>query len=306
MSRSLSEAEARDAMSLILAGQAEPEQVGALLVIMRYRKETPEELAGFVRASREHLPSFDGLEADIDWPSYADRHKQLPYFALAARLLAQAGLRVVMHGLAGDGTANTRAVLEALGMPCARSGEQASGALARDGFAYLEIEAICPPLARLFDLRPKLGVRTAVNSFARALNPGLAPVQLVGVFHPNYCETHRETARLLGQRRCAVFKGGGGEAQRNPEKLCRVTRLDDGVASEEEWPANCPGTRHPWRDEPLDPDKVAALWSGEWRAPGPEAAVIGTAAIALKLAGKAASREQAENLAAQLWEQRQH
>jgi anthranilate phosphoribosyltransferase len=305
LSRPLSENEAHDAMSMILAGQAEPEQVGALLVVMRYRKETPEELAGFVRAARDHLSGFDRLEADVDWPSYADRHKQLPYFVPAARLLAQAGLKVAMHGLAGEGAATTGAVVEALGMRRARSAEQASDALARDGFAYLEIEAVCPPLARLFDLRPKLGVRTAVNSFARALNPVRAPVQLVGVFHPTYCETHRQTARLLGQRQSAIFKGGGGEAQRNPEKPCRVTLLEDGVASEEVWPALSPDTRHPWRDEPLDPDRVAALWRGAWHAPGPEAAVIGTAAIGLKLAGRAASREQAETLAARLWQERQ-
>jgi anthranilate phosphoribosyltransferase len=301
LSRPLACEEAEEAMGAILRGQAEPVQIGALFLVLRYRKETPEELAGFTRAARAWWPAPATPSADLDWPSYADRHKQLPYFLLSALLLAEAGLGVAMHGLIGAGPATTPAVLAALGVEPARSVEDAAERVQRRRFAYLPLEAFCPPLLRLFALRPMLGLRTPANSFCRELNPLGAPAQLLGVFHPTYIATHQATARLLGQQRAAIFKGGGGEAQINPEKPCRIGLVEGEVLAEETWPALTPGLRHPWREEPLSPQTVVELWRGECHAPGPEAAVIGTAAVALKLAGRAPTAEAALEAARVLW-----
>lgn len=304
LSRPLDEAEAEAAMAMILAGEAEPVQVGAFLLVLRYRRETPEELAGFVRAARARMAISDGLTADLDWPSYADRHRQLPYFVLAALLLAENGVRVAMHGLAGVGSATTPLTLRALGIEPARSMKAAAKALDKTGFAYLPIELICPDVARLFDLRPILGVRSPANSLARELNPLGAACQIQGVFHPTFLPVHREAASHLGQPRAAIFKGGGGEAQRNPEKPCRVATVGDGDTGEETWPALSEGQRHAWREETLDPAATVALWRGERDAPGPEAAVVGTAAMALKLLGRADTQNEAQTLAENLWRER--
>ena len=109
---------------------------------------------------------------------------------------------------------------------------------------------------------------------------------------------------LLGQPRAAIFKGGGGEVQRNPEKACRASLVLDQSHGEEVWPALTLGERHGWREETLDPAAVVALWRGERSAPGPEAAIVGTAAIALKLLGRAEDQCQAMALATELWRQR--
>lgn len=302
LSRPLDEAEAEAAMAMILAGAVEPVQLGALLLVLRYRTETPAELAGFVRAARVRLEPPAGA-VDLDWPSYADRHRQLPYFVLAALLLAQNGVRVLMHGIAGEGPATTPKALAALGVTPAPSAHAAAERLERTGFAYLPLETLCPELAALFALRPLLGLRSPVNSLARELNPGSAPHQIQGVFHPTYLALHLETARLLGQPRTVVFKGGGGEGQRNPDKACRVLTLADGVGGEEVWPS-LSATPYPWRNEPLEPARLAALWRGEWSAPGPEAAVTGTTALALHLLGRAANPAAADALAAKLWRER--
>ncbi|HUC63287.1 MAG TPA: glycosyl transferase family protein [Alphaproteobacteria bacterium] len=305
LGRALALDEAQEAMALILAGAAEPVQVGAFLAVLRYRQETPEELAGFARAVRAAFGAETRTPfADLDWPSYADRHKQLPYFTLAALLLAESGTRVLMHGVAGVGSATTPKTLTALGIAPARDLDEAAAHIARTRFAYAPVERFCPTLAQLFALRPLLGVRTAVNSFAREINPGNAPHQLQGVFHPAYVPTHLAAARLLAQPHLALFKGGAGEVQRNPEKALSVTTLHDGTAGEEDWPSVSGAERHPWRDEPLEPTRVASLWRGEWEAPGPVAAVQGTAALALKLVGRAATVEAAEEMARDLWVRR--
>ena len=88
LGRPLDEAEAEQAMGMILDGAVEPVQLGAFLLVLRYRTETPAELAGFVRAARARIAERAASTVDLDWPSYADRHKQLPYFVLAALLLA--------------------------------------------------------------------------------------------------------------------------------------------------------------------------------------------------------------------------
>ena len=135
-SRHLTQDEAREAMTCVFRDEAEPLQVGAFLLLLRYRGEDAAELAGFVEAARETMQRPAGASgAELDWPSYADRHRQQPYFVLAARLLADHGVKVLMHGIAGyaEGYAPTRPALEALGVGYVRLGGQYSHALAHRG-----------------------------------------------------------------------------------------------------------------------------------------------------------------------------
>ena len=77
--RSLEQGEARQAFGMILRGETESLQLGAFLMLLRVKEETPEELAGFVEACRENMlaPPM-GLLADLDWSSYAGKKHQHP------------------------------------------------------------------------------------------------------------------------------------------------------------------------------------------------------------------------------------
>lgn len=305
-SRAMTRAEAAEAMDAILAGGALPEQTGALFLVLRHRGETAEEVAGFVDAAKRRLAVVPTRRPDLDWPSYADRHRRQPLFALAARLIAESGLAVLMHGIAGEseGLAPTRPVLARLGIPICRDRAGIDRALARHNIAYVGLEALSPPLDRLMGLRQILGVRTGVNTMARALNPGEAPAQMIGVFHPPYRHLHRDAALLLGQPRAAMFKGGGGEAERNPAKPTIVAIAAEGVAGEDEWPALIADPTEGKGPIDLAPDFALALWTGALGDPHAEAAVIGTAAIALKTAGAARTIEDAERRAREIWSAR--
>lgn len=304
LARPLGLEEAEAAMAAILEGAADELQMGAFLLTLRTRGETAPEIAGFVRAARARLPALQGLAVDLDWPSYADAHRQLPWFLLSARLLAGAGVRILLHGVAGEGPAGTREGLAALGLVPAASLADAARRLERTGLAYLPLELLSPELARLLALKPRLGVRTAVNSLVRALDPARAPAQLLGVFHPPYLRLQAEARALLGGGRAAIFKGGGGEAQRNPDKPCRVLVVAEGATLETVWPALLPESRHPWREEPLEPARLAALWDGRLELPAAVAAVTGTAAVALHLLGRAADPAAAQAEAERLWAER--
>ena len=99
-SRPLTQEEAYQAMRMILAGEVEEIQLGAFLMLMRVKEETPEELAGFVLAVRETLPVIAAETADLDWSAYAGKRRHLPWFMLSSLLLAENGIKVLMHGSA--------------------------------------------------------------------------------------------------------------------------------------------------------------------------------------------------------------
>lgn len=306
MWRDLSFDEAKKAMGMILKDQVDPLQLGAFLLLLRRKSETPEELAGMAAAAREIFApenQYSENVVDFDWPSYADRHRQQPWFILSAILLADQGHKVLMHGIEGcaEGYAPTRPALEIFGIPQLSSLEDVPGAFEKGSLHYIGLEKFCSPLQKLFELRPFLGVRTAVNTFARDLNPLNAPCQMQGVFHPPYIPLHLETARLLGQKQSMIFKGGGGEVQRNPMKKGRVAWLADDRSEELLWPALSEITTYKWREEDLTPTQLLKMWAGEISLPVPEQAIIGTLAVALKMRNKDASLEALDRQAREIW-----
>ncbi len=306
LTRALTMEEAKEAMGLIVAGDVLPEQLGAFLMLLRVKEESPEEIAGFVLAAREAMALPSPLpKADLDWSSYAGKRRQLPWFILAALLLARNGMRVFMHGGEGHtpGRVYTSEALARLGIPVAGSFEEAAAHLGQRNFAYMTLDHVSPQLGRLINMRPILGLRSAVHTLSRMLNPFAAPAMLQAVFHPGYMNIHQGAALLLGQPHMAVFRGEGGEIERRPNKPCEVLTVHEGALAEERWPALLPEPRQAPEAE-LDLGRLTALWRGEITDEYGEAAIWGTLAIALKTMGHASSQEDAQILAENMWAQR--
>ncbi len=301
-SRALTQEEAYESFRMVMQDEVLPEQLGAYLMLLRVKEEEPEELAGFIRAVRDtiQLPE-DATPVDLDWSSYAGKRRQLPWFILSTLLLAQNGFKVFMHGASGHtaGRIYTKDVLQGLGIPPVGSLQEASDRIATTGFAYLDLEFLSPKLHQIIELRPLLGLRSPVHTIARMLNPFSAPYVMQGIFHPGYRPMHQEAALLLGQPHLAVIKGEGGEIERNPDQPCLVQSVHEGVLSEEEWPPMF-AKRH-MKDESLDISRLRAVWEGRSDDEYGTAAAVGTAAIALKLMGRAGSIAEAEQQAAEMW-----
>jgi anthranilate phosphoribosyltransferase len=294
-SRSLTEDEAYQAMRMIRAGEVEPIQLGALLMLMRYKRETADELAGFARALQTDLPA---AAADLNWPSYAaGRTRGLAWYVLSALLLAHNGIRIVMHGLDAKRSATARA-LASLGIAPSVSMGEAASRLEAENFAYLPASVFCPTVHEILGLRPLLGLRSPANSLARLLNPFGAPCLVAGVFHPAYRELQQGAAHRLGMKSASVIKGGGGEFERNPAKACRVAVVREGVLAEEEWP-----TLVKAEDEVETDDDAALLacWRGELGSDHAESVVVATAALALATLGRVKEPEGADRLAREMW-----
>lgn len=307
-SRSLNRAEARHAMGMILASEVEAVQLGAFLMLMRVKEESPEELAGFVEAVRDQAEAPAGLAVDIDWSSYAGKRRHAPWFFFSLLLLADAGLRVFVHGAEGHTPERVylTSVMEAFGFPVAHDWETARQQLDDANLAYMHLRDFAPRLAEMIELRPVLGLRSPVHSLSRLINPLSAPVVLQGIFHPPYAGLHQEAGELLGYERVAVIRGEGGEIERNPDnamKVYRARRDGSGFMTEEEtWAALFP-KRHV-KPEEIAIEDMARVWRGEQSDEYGEAAVVSTAALALHEAGRAASQSEALTMAQALWDQR--
>lgn len=302
LTRSLTVEEAEEAMSMILAGDVLPEQLGAFLMLLRMKEESPEEIAGFAKAVRKALPPPEPGLVAVDWSSYAGKKRQLPWFLLAALCLVQAGHPVFMHGFDGHtpGRLYTGEVLTALGLPVASDFPAATRALRQSRFAYMDLAAISPPLARMMGFKPILGLRSPIHTLARMINPFGAPVLPQGIFHPNYMNTHRNAALLLGENNMVVFRGEGGEIERRPGKPCETLGVRDGVAFEERWPPIMEEPRQ-LPDETMDISRLLGVWRREAHDAYAEAAVTGTLAMILRAMKHASDMEDAQIQAEALW-----
>ncbi|QBY01166.1 glycosyl transferase family protein [Rhodophyticola sp. CCM32] len=295
-SRSLTREEAEEAMGLMLdRGQAAPEAIGALLMLLRMKGEIAEEIAGFAAAAQAALPRL--APADLDWPSYAaGRTRGLPWFLLSARLVAAAGHSVLLHGWNGQDQA-VRSGLHAAQIPVLKPAEAMRP---RKGLAYLPLETLSPRLFDLLGLRQVLGLRSCLNTVCRMLNPARAQASVQGVFHPSYRLLQADAAVLLGWKSLTVIKGGGGEFERLPSKDIAAFGLRNGSPWAESFPRRVDAQRRLAAEGPAEPTHLGALWQGDLTDPFAEAVVIGTAALALHTLGHA----RPEHLARGLWTRR--
>ena len=298
--RNLTREEAREAMGMLLDGKVEDTQLGAFLMLLRHKEESAEEMAGFAEAVRARLQA-PAIQVDLDWPSYAGKKRHLPWFLLAAKALANSGVRILLHG-GGAHTAGrmyTEQLLEPLQIPLCRSWDQVAQTLDRQQLAFIPLGDWMPQLQRMIDLRNILGLRSPIHSLTRILNPLGARCGLQSIFHPGYQAVHREASQLLGD--CAlVIKGEGGEIEINPDATSHLYGTANGENWDEDWPALSP-QRHV-KPASLEPAHLQRFWLGEVEDDYGQLAVLSSMALALRSLGL--SREEALKEAQLRWDKR--
>lgn len=281
--RSLTEQEAEDAMGLILKQEVAPEQMGAFWMLIRIREETAEEAAGFTRAVRKYL-NLSAVKVDLDWPVYAGKRNELPWFLLAAFALAQSGIKIVMHGHKfEDNRIYVEAMLNSLGLPICSDLQSVEAELATHNFAYIPLNSLSKELADLMNLKHLLGLRSPVNTVVRLMNPFAAMHSVHGVFHKNYDVLHIETAKLLQDPSVLVFRGGNGEAEINPERDVSLGYLKGDDVNWLECKKTTP--QHIRQKDNLDLARLKLHWAGEAVDGFGDLAVIQTLSAVIRLIG---------------------
>ena len=156
--RSLSEVQAHDLMSQVLDDQVTDLEIGAFALAMRIKGESVHELAGFLGAAHERCIAIRTAHPTVVLPSYNGARKLPNLTPLLALLLAQEGAQVLVHGPMLDaGRVSTAEIFHDLGLPVATTAEEIDNAWARREPVFIATADLCPPLARLLEVRREIG-----------------------------------------------------------------------------------------------------------------------------------------------------
>jgi len=209
--RTLTRDEAHGAMGAVMDGEATPSQLAALLMGLRMRGETVEELAGFGSAMRERVLRVAAPKGTIDVVGTGgDNAGTFNISTASALVVAAAGIPVAKHGnRAITSRSGSADVLDALGIRIDHDAETAARDLREHGFAFLFAPAFHPAMKHAGPTRREIGVRTAFNLLGPLTNPAGASRAVVGVGDATAAARMAEVARILGTERTLVVHGSG-------------------------------------------------------------------------------------------------
>ena len=197
----LTEEQAAGAMHAMLDGAADPEEMAALLLGMRSRGETVEELVGFTRTMRKHAISVtceDPHAIDLCGTG-GDSLGTFNISTAAAFVCAGAGVTVAKHGNRSVSSQSGSAdVLEALGIQAELEKEGVEFCLREVGMAFIYAPLFHPAMRHVMPVRRKLRVRTAFNILGPLCNPAGVRRQLIGAFSPEVAQVAANILAELG------------------------------------------------------------------------------------------------------------
>lgn len=233
----LSRSEAEDAMEEILSGEANDALISGLLIALRMKGETVDELVGFATAMHRHAtPIFPAGHRHADemlvdtCGTGGDGCNTFNVSTAAAFVVAGAGVRVAKHGnRASTSRCGSADVLEQLGISLDQSPERIRHAIEQIGIGFLFAPAIHTAMKHAISARRALGVRTVFNLLGPLTNPAGAAAQVVGVSAPRLTELLARALAQLGVKRAFVVHGADGMDEISLSAETHVAELSAGA-----------------------------------------------------------------------------
>jgi anthranilate phosphoribosyltransferase len=224
-------------MNEVMEGDATAAQIGGLLVALRLKGETADEITGCAEAMRAHVlpvkPKRDDL---VDTAGTGgDGMGTINISTAAALVAAAAGAGVAKHGNRAVSSASGSAdVLEALGFRLELPPARIERSIDELGFGFLFAPTHHPAMRHAAPVRRELAARTVFNVLGPLTNPAGARAQVVGVYAPSLVRTIAEVLAQLGARRAFVVHGAGGIDELSPAGPNLVCEVADGDVRERE------------------------------------------------------------------------
>ena len=189
--RDMSRDDARQIFSAMLDGRVSDLELGGLLIALRIKGESVDEIAGFLdaaEASFAPLVAPEGSYTPVVIPSYNGARQMPNLTPLLAMLLAREGVPVLMHGVTVDpGRVTSAEILQQLGVVACHDASQVAGAFAQQAPAFIPSAVLAPKLDRLLQIRRVLGLRNSTHTLVKIMQPfAQAALRLVSYTHPEY------------------------------------------------------------------------------------------------------------------------
>ncbi len=228
----LSPLQAERAFDAIMAGDASPVKIAALLSGLRARGEVPGELAGGVRALRGAMRPVPAAAPSTLVDTCGTGGGSLTTFNIstaAALVAAAAGVRIAKHGNRSfTSRCGSADVLEELGVTLELTPEGMGEVLERVGIVFMFAPLLHPAMRHAAPVRRELGVRTIMNLLGPLTNPAGARRQVVGVSSPELLELVAQALLDLGHERALVAYGEPGLDELSPLGATEIVDLRDG------------------------------------------------------------------------------
>ncbi len=233
--RSLSEADTHSLMLSLMQGAATPAQIGALLMGLRCKGETIDEVTGAVSAMRALC-----AKVVVDAPYLVDTcgtggsgKKLFNVSSAAAFVTAAAGAHVAKHGNRGMSSAFGAAdLLEAAGIQLDLTPAQIALCIKDVGVGFMFAPAHHSATRHVVGPRRELGIRTLFNVMGPMTNPAAAPNQVIGVFNRAWLLPMAEVLRRLGSRHVLLVHSDDGLDEFSLATGNTVVELKDGAIRE--------------------------------------------------------------------------
>ncbi|WP_038034710.1 anthranilate phosphoribosyltransferase [Thermopetrobacter sp. TC1] len=301
----LSREEARQAFTVMMSGEATEAQIGGLLMAMRVRGETVEEITGAVEVMREKMLPVNAPEEAIDIVGTGgDASGSYNISTASAFVAAGAGVPVAKHGnRALSSKSGAADVLAALGVNLNLKPEQITRCIEEAGVGFMFAPMHHAAMKHVGPTRVQLGTRTIFNLLGPLSNPAGVKRQLVGVFAREWVEPLAHVLGELGCEAAWVVHGDGGLDEIAPSGPTAVAELRNGeVRTFEITPEDAGLSAHAFEeirggDAEHNAAALRAVLQGEKNAY--RDAVLLNAGAALVVAGKAADIAEGARLAAE-------
>jgi anthranilate phosphoribosyltransferase len=227
----LSREEAARGFDTMMSGEATPSQMGALLMALRVRGETVDEITGAVTAMREKMLRVRAPVDAIDVVGTGgDASGSFNISTCAAFIVAGAGVPVAKHGnRALSSRSGAADVLGALGVNIDLSPEQVSRCIREADIGFMFAPAHHPAMKNVGPTRVELGTRTIFNLLGPLSNPAGVKRQMVGVFSRQWIEPLAHVLKNLGSEAVWVVHGSDGLDEITTAGATHVAALENGV-----------------------------------------------------------------------------
>ena len=237
----------------VMDGRASDVQKSALLVALRMKGETAEEITGAAMAMRERVTPLDlGDDSNRDdlvdtCGTGGDGRGTFNISTVAALVAAGAGANVAKHGnRAVSSSCGSADVLAALGVHLDLNAAQMSAVLRKAGIAFLFAPKLHPAMAAVASVRKELGLRTIFNVLGPLTNPAFAKRQVLGVYNERLVEVVARVLAALGATHALVVHSRDGLDEISVSAATRVCEVRDGeVRAYELTPEELGLGRHP-------------------------------------------------------------